>query len=379
MTRDLQHPSMKGSDASNIFDEEVGDDEREFSDDEMEAEIKRSKKKGKKDKKRKAREGGEAQDQTEGNPRANGRGGLNATSRGRGGSRGRGNSNRGGGNIGTSMGPRGTASLPPRPRFDLDDPQNLNRPTPLPYEDYSSDSNANGNSGGGLNYGESDQDDVKRGSKSQPKVPKYDHQPSSNLPTQLEPIHYSAKLEPSSQHSSNSNSPIIGGHYQLQNQYPNQQASSSSSNSFHHSLPSNPNLSQQPIPHINPLFFNQNTWNGIPFNMQQNMNGWNPNQGYSPQQPQQQQFPPNPYGNGNFHPYSNQQQSYPNQYQPSPSVDNQNYSNPYTNQQPNPMMNPYYNTAYQNPHLNNNNSNVDPSNQYNPSNPASYNPNQRQQ
>lgn len=379
MTRDLQHPSMKGSDASNIFDEEVGDDEREFSDDELEAEIKRSKKKGKKDKKRKAREGEEAQDRTGDDSRPNGRGGSNATSRGRGGSGGRGNSNRGGGNIGTSMGPRGTASLPPRPRFDLDDPQNLNRPNPLPYEDYSSNPNANGGSGAGLNYGESDQDDLNRNSgssKSQSKVPKYDHQ---TLPTQLEPIHYSAKLEPSSQHSSNSNSPIVGGHYQLQNQYPNQQAFSSSSSN---SLPSNPNLNlnQQPIPHINPLFFNQNTWNGMPFNMQQNMNGWNPNQGYSPQQ-NQYQFPHNTYGNanGNFNPYVNQQQPYSNHYQPtSSSVENQNYSNLYNNQQTNPMTHPSSH-AYQNPYLNNNNPNLDPSNQYNPSNPAPYNPNQQQQ
>ena len=34
---------IKGSDASNLYDEEVGDDELEFSDDEQEQEYKRSK------------------------------------------------------------------------------------------------------------------------------------------------------------------------------------------------------------------------------------------------------------------------------------------------------------------------------------------------
>lgn len=42
--------NMKGSDASNLHDEEVGDDEMEFSDDEKEAEYKRSLKQKKKDK-----------------------------------------------------------------------------------------------------------------------------------------------------------------------------------------------------------------------------------------------------------------------------------------------------------------------------------------
>ncbi|KAK6515688.1 hypothetical protein TWF281_004281 [Arthrobotrys megalospora] len=40
--------AMKGSDASNFFDEEVGDDEREFSDDEAEAEFKKRQKEEKK-------------------------------------------------------------------------------------------------------------------------------------------------------------------------------------------------------------------------------------------------------------------------------------------------------------------------------------------
>ncbi|KAJ3529097.1 hypothetical protein NM208_g9520 [Fusarium decemcellulare] len=42
--------SLKGSDASNLHDEEVGDDEMEFSDDEKEAEYKRALKQKKKDK-----------------------------------------------------------------------------------------------------------------------------------------------------------------------------------------------------------------------------------------------------------------------------------------------------------------------------------------
>ncbi|CAM1511673.1 Fc.00g091860.m01.CDS01 [Cosmosporella sp. VM-42] len=46
--------SLKGSDASNLHDEEVGDDEMEFSDDEKEAEYKRSLKQKKKDKWNKA-------------------------------------------------------------------------------------------------------------------------------------------------------------------------------------------------------------------------------------------------------------------------------------------------------------------------------------
>lgn len=38
--------SQKGNDASNIYDEEVGEDELDFSDDEKEAEWKRRKGKG---------------------------------------------------------------------------------------------------------------------------------------------------------------------------------------------------------------------------------------------------------------------------------------------------------------------------------------------
>ncbi|GAB7366283.1 hypothetical protein MBLNU230_g7840t1 [Neophaeotheca triangularis] len=70
--------SMKGTDASNIHDEEVGEDEMEFSDDEAEAEYKRQKKQAK-------RGGGR------GGAAANDRGGERGTGRGRGrGGRGRG-------------------------------------------------------------------------------------------------------------------------------------------------------------------------------------------------------------------------------------------------------------------------------------------------
>jgi len=42
--------SKKGCDASNIYDEEIGEQEREFSDDEKEREHKRAKKNKKKNK-----------------------------------------------------------------------------------------------------------------------------------------------------------------------------------------------------------------------------------------------------------------------------------------------------------------------------------------
>lgn len=147
--------NLKGSDASNLHDEEVGDDEMEFSDDEKEAEYKRSLKQKKKDKwnnkaggrggkephplRQEARpEGGLNYDDDDEDgpykplarppgfgsgpvstetydpsPRGNFRG-RRGDSRGRGGGRGRGG--RGGGGRGGYGQPRDGYSLPPQPQ-----------------------------------------------------------------------------------------------------------------------------------------------------------------------------------------------------------------------------------------------------------------------
>ncbi|RSH93541.1 hypothetical protein EHS25_007899 [Saitozyma podzolica] len=86
----VRDPRFKGSDASNIYDEEIGEDEIEWSDDEAEAEAKR---------RRKAKRGGSAI------PRGGGRGGARAWA---------------GSDAGGST-PRATqhSSLPQRPHFDF--------------------------------------------------------------------------------------------------------------------------------------------------------------------------------------------------------------------------------------------------------------------
>lgn len=144
MTRILK--AMKGSDASNVFDEEVGEDEIDYSDDEAEAEAKRRNKR-----KNAAKKGGDqlqAQSQAgKGRGQAKGKAGGPVPASAQLGKPFEGGFRQ---SSGPSLPPKPRPALPARPNFDFDvpppDSRNMAGPSPggrrlVPYEEASSTSN----------------------------------------------------------------------------------------------------------------------------------------------------------------------------------------------------------------------------------------------